>query len=130
MVKQIVLIVGMPGSGKTELGNELIEKLDNSVFFDSVISDIEMEQITNACNVYKTVIMSSPYLCVDIARERVVNFFKKINKRVKITWKFFDYDVKSCIQNHPTLKKKIFEVAEHYTIPPRTKRMNVKPYTR
>ena len=36
MVKQIVLIVGMPGSGKTELGNELIEKLDNSVFFDTL----------------------------------------------------------------------------------------------
>ncbi len=130
MVEKVILIVGMPGSGKTQLGNKLIEEIDDSVFFDSVTNDAEKEHIKNACDGYKTVIMSSPYLCIDSARERASAFFKQINKKVKIIWKFFDYNVKACIENHPTKKKLIFEVAEHYTIPPRTKKLKVEPYDR
>lgn len=130
MVERVILIVGMPGSGKTQLGNKMIEEIEDSVFFDSVTNDAEMEHIKNACSSYKTVIMASPFMCVDNARERAAKFFKEINKKVKITWKFFDYDVNGCINNHPTFKKLIFQVAEHYTIPPRTKKLKVEPYDR
>lgn len=130
MVEKVILIVGMPGSGKTQLGNQMIEDIEDSVFFDSVTSNTEMEHISNACKTYKTVIMASPFMCIDSARERAVKFFKQINKKVKITWKFFDYDVNGCLNNHPTLKKLILQVAEHYTIPPRTKKIKVEPYDR
>ncbi len=130
MVERVILIVGMPGSGKTQLGNKLIEEMEDSVFFDSVTNNAEMEHIGNACSTYKTVIMASPFMCVDEARERAAKFFKQINKKVKITWKFFDYDVNACINNHPTLKRLILQVAEHYTIPPRTKKIKVEPYDR
>ena len=128
MVQKVILIVGLPGSGKTQLGNRLIEEIENSIFFDSVTNNAEMEQIGNACKKYKTVIMASPYLCVDNARYRTSKFFNNINKKVRITWKFFDYNVSACIQNHPTEKSKIFEVAEHYTIPPKAKKLKVEHY--
>lgn len=128
MVEKVILIVGMPGSGKTQLGNKMIEEIEDSVFFDSVTSNAEMEHISNACKTYKTVIMASTFMCVDGARYRVTKFFKKINKKVKITWKFFDYDVNRCIKNHPTLKKLILEIAEHYTIPLKTKKLTVEAY--
>ena len=130
MVEKVILIVGMPGSGKTKLGNQLIEEIEDSVFFDSVTNNTEMEHISNACTSYKTVIMASPYLCIDSSRERAAKFFKQINKKVKIIWKFFDYDVQACVKNHPEIKRKIFEVAEHYTIPPRTKKLKVELYDR
>ena len=128
MVQKVILIVGLPGSGKTQLGNKLIEQIDDSVFFDSVTNNIEMEQISNACRKYNTVIMTSPYLCVDSARYRTSKFFKQINKKVRITWRFFDYKVSACIQNSPTKKREILEVAEHYTIPPKTKKLKVEHY--
>lgn len=128
MVQKVILIVGLPGAGKTQLGNRLIEQIEDSVFFDSVTNNTEMEQIGNACNKYNTVIMASPYLCVDSARYRASKFFKEINKKVRITWKFFDYNVYACIQNNPTQKKIIFEVAEHYTIPLKAKKLKVEPY--
>lgn len=128
MVQKVILIVGLPGSGKTQLGHKLIEQIEDSVFFDSVTNNTEMEQIGNACRKYKTVIMASPYLCVDSARYRASKFFKKINKKVRITWRFFDYNVSACIQNLPTQKKEILEVAEHYTIPPNVKKLKVEHY--
>ncbi len=128
MVQKVILIAGLPGSGKTQLGNKLIEEIEDSVFFDSVTNNAEMEQIGNACKKYKTVIMASPYLCVDSARYRTSKFFKQINKKVRITWKFFDYNVNACIQNHPIDKSKILEVAEYYTIPTKAKKLKVEPY--
>ena len=128
MVQKVILIVGLPGSGKTQLGNKLIEEIEDSVFFDSVTNNTEMEQIGNACRKYNTVIMASPYLCVDSARYRTSKFFKQINKKVRITWRFFDYNVSACIQNCPTQKREILEVAEHYTIPPKAKKLKVEQY--
>jgi hypothetical protein len=128
MIDTVILIVGLPGSGKAKLGNELIETIEDSIFFDDVIDDAEMEPIRMACNNYKTVIMTSPYLCVEKARERAVAFFKGINKKVKIQWKYFDYDVRTCILNKPDWRNRIFSIAEHYIMPKRVKKLKVELY--
>ena len=129
MVKRVILLVGLPGSGKTNLGNKLVEDIEDSVFFDEVLENIEEKTcIQNACAQYKTVIISSPFLCVEQARENVKKFFKSNNKSIKLEWKYFDYDVKTCIENKPTLKKIIFENVLVYTIPTRTKKHKVELY--
>jgi hypothetical protein len=87
-----------------------------------------MDTIEKACGEYKIVIMASPFLCVDTARDRAKSFFKRINKKAKIEWKFFDYDVKSCIDNKPAMQNKILEVAQFYSIPPRNKKIKVESY--
>lgn len=128
MMKKVILIAGLPGSGKSVLGNKLIEELEDSIFFDSVSDDAEMNIIEKACGEYEIVIMASPFLCVDTARDRAKRFFKRINKKAKIEWRFFDYDVKSCISNKPSMKNKILEVAQFYSIPPRNKKLKVESY--
>jgi hypothetical protein len=126
MVKTVIFIVGLPGSGKTELGTKLIEEKEDSVFFDEVLENKENEAITKACQEYNTVIISSPYLCLAEIRDEAVKFVKDINSKVKIKWHFFDYDVMSCITNRPDMKHRIFTVASHYSIPPRVKRIKVE----
>jgi len=129
MVKKVILIVGLPGSGKSKLGNQLVEDIEDSVFYDEITEHPEeQESVKKACDEYETLILSSPFLCTECGRENIKKFFKEINRKVKLEWKYFDYDVKTCVENKPMSKRKIFEIAQCYTIPNRTKKIKVENY--
>lgn len=129
MLEKAIIIVGLPGSGKSKLGNQLIEEVEDSVFYDEVMDNPEeQESLRKACDEYSTIILSSPFLCVAEARENAKNFFKAINKKVKLEWKYFDYNLKACIENRPDIRSLICRCAEYYTIPNRTKKIQVEPY--
>lgn len=90
-------IVGLPGSGKTYISKEIVEK-SNAILFD----DISNLDLLKKCvkDGRKDIVINDPHFCFEYVRE-IVN--KKISKwskgNVHIDWVFFENNPEKCWEN-------------------------------
>jgi len=96
----ITFIVGLPGSGKSCLGNEMIN--ENTVFLDD-ISKLGVEKIIE--NKDKDLVISDVYLCLDDERMKAINVINKLIPDCKINWIYFENNPGQCLKNVERRKK-------------------------
>lgn len=95
MERRVILIVGLPGSGKTHLGRKLaIEK--NSVLIDDP-SDWDYDVLRHVKNLEPVLVVTDPQLCITKARKTAEDRFMSLGYTV--SWIFFDNDPAACLAN-------------------------------
>jgi predicted kinase len=96
----ITFIVGLPGSGKSCLGKEMIN--ENTVFLDD-ISILGIDAVVK--NKDKDLVISDVYLCLDNERTKAVNVINKLIPNCKINWIYFENNPGQCLKNVERRKK-------------------------
>lgn len=93
----IILIIGLPGSGKTHLGQKLQCELPKSLFIDdasSTLFNYEIWNLANSCD-YENIILADCYLCISAHLEAALNMFINHN----VTRIYFENNPEQCLKN-------------------------------
>lgn len=123
----IILIVGLPGSGKSHLADRIND--DNNGKFTIINDPKDFKEIENLIN--SDLIITDPQLCFEKNRQRALEKIKSLNPDCKIEWIFFKNDPDKCLTNSevrnrasvisfkPTKKVESFikNFSQYYTIP-------------
>lgn len=94
---KITFIVGLPGSGKTYFGNQLLD-LRGGVFLDDIST---LNQIKGSIG--QDIIISDVFLCREKERDKATRIINKIALKVgfqyDIEWVFFENNPAQCLKN-------------------------------
>lgn len=120
-MQNIIVIVGLPGSGKTTLANKIKEVNKDYIIIDDPKNfSIDIEpHIVNGQNI----ILVDPNLCFDKNRDRLVELIKKLNPNIKIDWIFFENNPTKCLNNihlrsdNKNVKSFIKQFSKFYRMP-------------
>ncbi len=92
---KFVLIVGLPGSGKTFLGKDLVEGSQQARFFDDPSSYDFLREISSE----ELVVVADPFFCESQERVSIEQAIKDKFPGAMIEWIFFANDPDQCYQN-------------------------------
>ncbi len=97
----IILLVGLPGSGKTTYGNSLVESIPNSIFYDddNIESKKTMDIIRKNLMDGKKVIVAHPRLCISEVYHHFVNRLNLVDNSTSIVTYCFIPDKENSIKN-------------------------------
>lgn len=89
---KIILIVGLPASGKTFLGRKLaleqnLKLIDDPTYLSEIVSH------------ENGLVICDPKLCRQIDRNCAKDFLKSKFPNAEIEWIFFENDYKACLKN-------------------------------
>jgi adenylate kinase family enzyme len=90
---KVILICGLPGSGKTFLGKKLSKSL-NIEYIDDINSK---DRLVELLNDNKSCIISDPHFVKSNVRILAEEFIAKYN--VNIEWLFFENNPEQCLKN-------------------------------
>ena len=114
----ILIIVGLPASGKTTLANKINK--DNN-FKYRIIDDPKnfMKDVYPYIN--EDLIITDPALCIESNRDKAVSMIKKYTN-AKIDWIFFENNPKQCLINAKNRENKKVDslinlLSKEYIIP-------------
>jgi len=113
---QLILIVGLPGSGKTTLSNELKEK--GYEIYDDFITHFYDGHALTAIKNNKKVCLNDPRLCSYEIFQRQMDIILKFISKDKIKLVLFENNSEKCIINATGRKddrKGIRETIEYYS---------------
>ena len=99
--KRITVIVGLPGSGKSYLGQHLAEKT-GGLFVDNVDKNGGCEVIANAIrDGVNYIVLADPNLCNRETQNNARKFlrFTAGHHGYGISWLYFENDVQKCLNN-------------------------------
>lgn len=88
----VTFIVGLPGSGKSYLGNSM----ENVHFIDDV-SMVGLKAIEKHKD--KDLVIADVYLCLEEEREKAVRTIKRLIPDCQINWIFFENNPEQCLKN-------------------------------
>ena len=91
----IILIVGLPGSGKSHLANRIND--DNNGKFTIIDDPKDFKEIEDIINT--DLIITDPQLCFEKNRQNALKRIKSLNPDCKIEWIFFKNDPEKCLVN-------------------------------
>ena len=118
-MKSIILLIGLPGSGKTHYGNSLISSKNK--FIDDIK---EFSSISDALKEYDELIVSDPYLCIDYYRECAVKLFKENFPEISLKWIFWENNPEKAYKNvvnrndgRVISKNFVFDLSKKYNPP-------------
>lgn len=95
---KIIVIVGLPGSGKTMLGKSLLEK--DGVLLDDVSNNGGLEAIQQHINAkVAQIIVTDPHLCRSEAQRFAKTYFSQHAQDYVVEWIFFENDITACKNN-------------------------------
>jgi RNase adaptor protein for sRNA GlmZ degradation len=92
---QIIIIIGLPGSGKTYLSKSYEQ--DDFLIFDDFLSNFYDGVLINFIKNKKKVVLNDPRLCNIKNFERIVNIIKQHTEQFKLI--LFKNDQENCIKN-------------------------------
>ena len=93
---RIVLIAGLPASGKTHLGNKIALE-QNLILIDDPIDLIEVELIVS--NSEKGIVFCDHNFCIPRLRTVATNYLLEKFPDAELEWIFFENDVNQCLSN-------------------------------
>lgn len=93
MITKIHCLVGLPGSGKTFLGNSL--RCENSIFVDDLK---ERTQLPDN-DAYDVLIIADVNLCNTQNRKKATEILAKMYPNASFEWYFFENDPIKCRKN-------------------------------
>lgn len=96
-MKTVHLIIGLPGSGKTTLANELLE-IHGGVLFDDV-NNIENRDQVFAETSADTIIMTDPHLCLATPTNIMANLMKWFGEDIYLVSYLFIPDINQSLAN-------------------------------
>lgn len=115
----LYVIVGLPGSGKTHLGNELKKNIKVSTFIDDIDNVIKLY---NAMELGGNIVISDPFLVEKSSRLNLEKI--ALAHGAEIRYFFFENDVDKCYNNVVNRKDGriisryfIEQLSQRYTIP-------------
>ena len=91
----IILIVGLPGSGKSNLAKQINK--DNDGKYKIINDPKEFEEIKS--HIFEDLIVTDPHLIFENNRKMAINKIKELNPDCKIEWIFFENDPEQCLIN-------------------------------
>ena len=105
---KVICLVGLPGSGKTEVANNLCRlhtRWDLSVRFVNkyipstviVVDDIKSLDELPAPEEYELLIITDPYFCITSTRNMADTFLRL--RYGSVEWRFFPNDPEKCRRN-------------------------------
>jgi thymidylate kinase len=101
--KQIICIVGLPGSGKTTLARKM-KKYGGGILLDDLKNIIWLKLVMFLGVV--TIYVTHPNLCLARERKSFEQKIKEINPNYKISWMFFENNPENCWKNVQARKDK------------------------
>lgn len=97
-MNKITLLVGLPGCGKTFLGNELAKS--GAMFIDDISLLGKFKSLQEAIiNNIAHIIVADVFLCRNTERINAVKTIHKITNNYILEWIFFDNDPEQCREN-------------------------------
>jgi predicted kinase len=91
----IILIVGLPGSGKSQLANRINN--DNGGKFTIINDPKDLELVKG--QIHKDLIITDPQLCFEKNRQQAEKLIKDLNPNCKLEWIYFKNDPDQCLIN-------------------------------
>ena len=122
---RIIIIVGLPGSGKTYLAKRLVDKMQG-VLLDDVNNHGGLDTIKQYINKQAPqIIITDPHLCRREAQLFAKKFFSDYTMQYMVEWIFFENNVEACLKNIKRRTKKgdarnvsgMLHVSKTYFIP-------------
>ena len=95
-MNNIILIAGLPGSGKTTLAEKINEDNDDKYRIIDDPRDLNTQILPY---IEEDLIITDPAFCFERNRESAVRFIEKNNSDAKIDWIFFENDPQACLIN-------------------------------
>lgn len=95
-MKKCIVIVGMPGSGKTHYGNAL-SKENGYPFLDDITPSNKFQTLLEISNMNQNVILSDVSLCIPEIRDQAANILHSLG--YEIEWIFFEKNAEKCVRN-------------------------------
>ena len=95
---KLVVLIGLPASGKSYLGRQMIENNKKAVFIDdvSMVGIKELEKVIENGG-FSDIIMSDVFLCREKDRQTFVKWISKYD--FEIEWIFFENAPEKCLKN-------------------------------
>ena len=100
----VILIIGLPGSGKTMLVNECFNEY---LIFDDFIFHLKNNVLLDYIKLDLKICLIDPRLCIPSVFEKYIKFISKYVKKSNIKLILFENDIESCIKNTKLRKDKI-----------------------
>jgi predicted kinase len=125
---KITFICGLPGSGKTYLGEQLSLADDNVTYLDDITVRGGLNELQDAINVLgaDNIVVSDVFLCRKKDREAAVRILGKMAPEYALEWVFFENAPDKCMRNvehrnkngdSRAVKGLIQTLTKEYTIP-------------
>ena len=89
-----IVIVGLPGSGKTTLAYQLAKEIVTAVVIDDTKTKKEIESLLSE----ETVILTSPLFCKKKSQDRLAEDLQSLGI-TQVEWIFFENEPSQCKKN-------------------------------
>lgn len=97
---KITFLVGLPGSGKTFLGEQLAED-PNVTYLDDITVKGGLDELDYAVNALGAtdIVVSDVFLCRERDRTSALKHLKRIAPGYEVVWVFFENAPEKCVKN-------------------------------
>jgi len=124
--KTIIMVVGLPCSGKTTLCKKMLKEFDKSVFIDDPTNFESIDMWVND-PLNRVLIIADLNLCMESNRDKAVErIIDAYSGNIYFKWFYFENDPAKCMVNYAYRKQTgdirrvsnaIFQYTKLYTIP-------------
>ena len=110
-VKEVIFIVGLPGSGKSHFVRHYMRDFFQSGyhFLDDPSHDMSPQELRACADKHRHLIVADPMLCLQKNREQAERVFSEF----KVSWIFFENNLEVCL-NNISFRRDSRGITEHF----------------